>query len=50
MNKKFVISEELLLAVIKYLIQRPYAEVFQLVHLLQAIPVATEDDGTEDND
>jgi len=39
----YVISQELAQALLNYLAQRPYAEVFELVAALQALPEAEED-------
>jgi hypothetical protein len=38
MEKRFVISEEFANKLLAYLAQRPYAEVFQLVQPLMALP------------
>lgn len=38
----YVISQELAQALLNYLAQRPYAEVFELVAAVQALPEAEE--------
>lgn len=40
MSREFQISEPVLQSLIDYLAKRPYAEVYQMIPVLQKLPVA----------
>jgi hypothetical protein len=48
--KNYVITEQQVNAVLKYLSSRPYVEVFQLVSLLQNLTMQEREEKTEKKD